>query len=90
MPSHHGTQPGPEEEGLSSVGLLAPAGPALPQFPCVFFSEKRRHKVAHHRVSSGLGRSSGSRQNCLGWMGQHLCPSSPGRAASRLLPRLLR
>lgn len=43
MPSHHGTQPGPEEEGLSNVGLLAPAGLTLPQFPCVFFSEKRRH-----------------------------------------------
>lgn len=36
IPWHHGTQPGAEEEGLSSVGLLAPAGLALPQFPCVF------------------------------------------------------
>lgn len=46
MPSHRGTKPGPEEEGLSSMGLLAPAGLALPQFPCVFFLEKRRYQAA--------------------------------------------
>lgn len=46
MALHHGTQPVPREQGLSSMGLLAPAGLALPQFPCVFLLEKRRHRVA--------------------------------------------
>lgn len=54
MPSHHGTQPGPEEEGLSSVDLLAPTSLALPQFPCGFFSENQRHQVSQSHGEPGF------------------------------------
>lgn len=46
MALHHGTQPGPGEQGLSSTGLLAAAGLDLPQFPCAFFLENRRRQAA--------------------------------------------
>lgn len=68
MALHHGTQPGPGELGLSSMGLSAPEDLALPQFPCVFLLDRQRHWAAQPHgeawlfpgASLGPDRGSGS------------------------------